>query len=349
MPDLDIEDFPRLRHYLLDHGHILEEDNPSFEKLSGGVSNRTVLVKRNGRNAMVLKQALGKLRVQVDWFSPPERIHIEAKALRWLPQLAPPGSIPGFFFEDFDNHILSMEAVPEGHSEWKSLLLQGILVPAHFEQFGALLGSIHRNSHERRGELAPVFEERSFFESLRLEPYYLYTAEQVSEAAPFLRGLVEETRRVRTAVVHGDYSPKNILIVEEKLVLLDCEVAHFGDPAFDLGFSLTHLLSKGHRDPAKRAEFLSAARGYWRSYLKTIQNPVAPSALSSGLEARAVRHTLGCLLARVAGRSTLEYLGPEQRRRQSDVACLLMKDPPSTVEDLILKFAAELEAHAAHL
>src|SRR5690606_13316241 len=95
---------------------------------------------------------------------------------------------------------------------------------------------------------------------------YLYSAERVPAAAPFLRDLAERTRRRRLTIVHGDYSPKNVLVRGGKLVLLDHEVIHWGDPAFDLGFSLTHLLSKAHPLPPHHAAFAAAARRYWKSY-----------------------------------------------------------------------------------
>jgi tRNA A-37 threonylcarbamoyl transferase component Bud32 len=282
--------------------------------------------------------------VEADWFSDPERIHIEAKALRWLPQMAPAGSIPAFLFEDFSNHVLAMQAVPEGHQSWKTLLLNGEIVPAHFAFFGELIGMIHRNSFERSGELRQVFDDRSFFESLRLEPYYLYSAGQAPEAAPFLHNLIEETRQCRETLVHGDYSPKNIHLYDGALILLDCEVVHFGDPAFDLGFSLTHFLSKANRFAGNRQKFLSGANMYWQAYQRTIHGSSMDAALRPGLESRVVRQTLGCLLARVVGRSPLEYLGPEDRIMQRKLACSMMPGPPATVEELVSKFGAGLES-----
>ena len=116
------------------------------------------------------------------------------------------------------------------------------------------------------GELAGLFDDRSHFESLRLEPYYAFTATQIPAAAGFLQALIAGTRARRLTLVHGDFSPKNILIHRDSLVLLDHEVIHWGDPAFDLGFSLTHLLSKAHHLPNHRADFANAAREYWQTY-----------------------------------------------------------------------------------
>ena len=98
--ELDIEDFDALRHYLAERGHLGPGEQVEFQKLFGGVSNRTVKVKWTYGNGWVLKQALAKLRVDADWFSSPDRIEVEAKALRWLNLMAPAGATPAFIFED---------------------------------------------------------------------------------------------------------------------------------------------------------------------------------------------------------------------------------------------------------
>jgi aminoglycoside phosphotransferase (APT) family kinase protein len=124
-------------------------------------------------------------------------------------------------------------------------------------------------------------------------------------------------------------------------VLLDHEVIHFGDPAFDLGFSLTHFLSKAHHLPALRREFASAALEYWRVYLHAVSALGAP-AWAADLEPRAVRHTLACLLARVVGRSPLEYLDPAERVRQRDAVLSIMPSAPASIADLISIFEERL-------
>lgn len=336
MMTLDIEQPDALIEYLRVHNYITPDETPQITPLSGGVSNRTVLVERASGEAWVIKQALEKLRVQVDWFSSPQRIHREAEGLRWLMTLAPAGSVPAFVFEDHDAHLLGMSAVPQPHANWKTLLLNGEIHPNHVRQFAALLAAVHRRAAEQKEAVQAAFADTSFFESLRLEPYYAYSATQVPEAADFLRGLMDETRACKLTLVHGDYSPKNILVYQGRLVLLDHEVIHFGDPAFDLGFSLTHLLSKGHHIVPNRTDFANAAQQYWQVY--TRDNPLA----STELEARAVRHTLACLLARVAGRSPLEYLNPDERDRQRTAVTALMAHPPQTITKLIPAFLERL-------
>ncbi|MCA9861069.1 MAG: phosphotransferase, partial [Thermomicrobiales bacterium] len=197
-----------------------------------------------------------------------------------------------------------------------------------------LLGTIHREGARRRGELEPVFGDRGFFESLRLEPYFGFTASEVPEARRFLLDLIDETRAHIETLVHGDYSPKNILVHDDRLILLDHEVIHFGDPTFDLGFSMTHFLSKAHHLPERREQFVIANNAYWTRY----RSMVADEPWADDLDARAVRKTLGVMLARVRGRSPLEYLDETERSRQADAIVTLMADPPGSIPELASAF-----------
>lgn len=331
--DLDIEDPAQLTAYLRQAGHVAEGESPDISTLIGGVSNRVVLVRPPDGRQWVVKQALEKLRVAVEWHSSVERIHREALGLRRLETLAPPGTITPLIAEDHDRHLLIMEAVPQPHRNWKTMLLAGEVESRHVEQFATLLGSLHRHAASQPG-LAVEFADRSFFESLRLEPYYGYSASQVPAAADFLNGLIADTRERRLTLVHGDYSPKNVLVHNDRLVLLDHEVIHWGDPAFDIGFALTHLLSKAHHLPDARTQFTSAGRQFWNCY----RAAAADGNWQHEIEFYAVRHTLGCLLARVAGRSPLEYLTEKERARQQESVVALMHEPPATVETLIDRF-----------
>ncbi len=340
--EVDIEEFDLLRDYLTGQGRIRPGESVSFKKLVGGVSNRTVRVTRADGSGWVMKQALAKLRVDADWFSNPERIRVEANAIRALNSLAPKGTIPLFIFEDPANHLMAMEAIPEESENWKYVLLSGRIIPNHFEQFGLLLGSIHRESSQAGPGIRAAFSDTSYFESLRLEPYYLYAAQQTPEAAEFLNALVKETRLHRDSLVHGDFSPKNTLIYRGKLILLDYEVVHFGDPAFDVGFALTHFLSKAHHLQAERVRLGSCAALFWDVYRRQIES----LDWAEELETRAVRHTLGCLLARVAGKSPLEYLTSHEAATQRAVVLQLIASPPTGVKRLIVELLQRIEVYA---
>ena len=278
--------------------------------------------------------------MQSDWFSDPVRINIEANGLRYLPQVAPKGSITPLVFQDTAQNLLAMEAVPEPHQNWKQLLLCGKVQKELFSQFAALLGSIHRESFRLRHELAPIFAEKRFFQTLRLEPYYEYSAEAVPQAGTFLKELVTSTLSRSDTLVHGDFSPKNVLVYNQRLILLDHEVLHFGDPSFDVGFSLTHFLGKALHLPKQRPELIEGARWYYRRYLDEVNG----LPWFAALDRRAAQHTLACLLARVCGRSPLEYLSAEERLTQRQAAIEMIMGNFTTVERVIAGFSERIGA-----
>jgi 5-methylthioribose kinase len=339
--ELDIEDFKALSAYMVAIGRLKPGDSVSLKKLAGGVSNRTVKVTWPDGHGWVLKQALAKLRVEIDWYSNPGRIEVEARALRWFNRWVPRAT-PAFIFEDLSNHLMGMDAIPDEHENWKLLLLAGQIVDAHFEQFGSLLGTVHRQSSENGAEVRAAFADTTYFETLRLEPYYLYTAENVSAASAFIKALARDTLHHKYSLVHGDFSPKNTLIYRDKLILLDYEVTHFGDPAFDVGFALTHFLSKSLHLPVHRHRLASATSLFWEVYKREIER----THWAGSLEPRVVRHTLACLLARVAGKSPLEYLSNDERAQQKNIALELIARPPANVADLIGEFVQKADAYA---
>lgn len=332
---INIEDPSALLRYLRQQAHIGANETPALRALAGGVSNRTVHVQRQNGEAWVLKQALAKLRVEVDWFSAPERIHREAAGLRWLGQIIP-GQVPQFVFADEKQHILGMSAVPQPHQNWKTALLDGRASTEQARAFGRLLASIH-SAVDRFPALQDEFADRRFFEELRLEPYYSYTASQVPQARAFLEQLIEDTRDRRLALVHGDYSPKNVLISQGKLILLDFEVIHFGDPAFDIGFSFAHFLAKAYFLPTARSDFLGMARAYWRAYYQGLNPQMRATVVEP-----APRHTLACVLARMAGRSPLEYLDQAQRSALKRIALELIEQELADMETLLERYEARL-------
>lgn len=266
------------------------------------------------------------------------RIKVEASGLRHLPRITPKGTITQLLFEDAAQNLLAMEAVPEPHQNWKQELLRGKIDQQLFSQFARLLGSIHRESFQLRHELAPLFADKQFFKSLRLEPYYEYSAKVAPEVAPFLDELVAWTLSRSDALVHGDFSPKNVLVYNRQLVLLDHEVLHFGDPAFDIGFSLTHFLSKALHLPQKRQELTEAALLYWRTYLDEVHG----TPWGAHLDFRAAQHTLASLLARVCGRSPLEYLNSKQRLIQRQIVIEMIKEDLTIVEQVVAAFSEKI-------
>jgi 5-methylthioribose kinase len=335
---IDVENVDELIAYLRDARRISPNETPTVRSLSGGVSNKTLLVTRSTGESWVIKQALSKLRVESDWFSNPARIQVEANGLRHLPRVAPEGTITPLIFADNAQSLLAMKAVPQPHQNWKVRLLDGQIEPRYFRRFAEIIASIHRESTRSGSEFSSLFAAKEYFQTLRLEPYYEHTATVVPEAASFLNEIVQSTLSRSHALVHGDASPKNVLIHNDRLILLDHEVLHFGDPAFDIGFSLTHFLSKALHLPNHRRQFEEAARLFWNTYRKLVDE----MPWFTDLIERAPKHTLASLLARVCGRSPLEYLGQQERLIQKKVVIDMIGEDHSSLDDVITGFVERI-------
>ena len=142
-------------------------------------------------------------------------------------------------------------------------------------------------------------------------PLYLH---RIAEKHPSVAGVIaaeaERLLQPGSCLIHGDFSPKNILIAAQRLVLVDCEVAFYGDPAFDLSFLLCHLLLKGLLHAPEQKGLDGLARGFLTAY----QNHRAlDKGQFSELKALVGRLLTMLLLARVDGKSPVEYLNEEKQ------------------------------------
>ncbi len=158
------------------------------------------------------------------------------------------------------------------------------------------------------------------------------------DLASALHRLVECTAAARLALVHGDVSPKNILVGPDGPVLLDAECAWYGDPAFDLAFCLNHLLLKCLWRPAAQASFLACFAALANTYLAAVAwEPPAR------LEARAAALLPGLLLARIDGKSPVEYVTADtDRARVRRVAAELIRRPVPRLAQLCAAWHEEL-------
>lgn len=339
--NVDIESPVSLAHWLAEHRLTNPGVGLQIHALRGGVSNKAMLVEVPGRAPIVVKQALERLRTKSEWFSSPRRIHVEGAALRCLGSAMSDTHVPRWLAEDAHNHILAMAAIACPHENLKDMILAGNVPTGIGWRLGETLAKLHETSARRAGDFAREFNDRSFFESLRIEPYYSYLALGRPEIADWIGALVEECRSHREAIVHGDFSPKNMLLEGGRLWLLDFEVVHWGDSTFDVGFVLAHFLSKARHLTQLRRVILGEADGLFQSVKRH-----SPCAGDPGWEGRAVRHLLACLLARVAGRSPLEYLSLSERRVQEGTVRSMIVAGVASMDRALDLWAADMEQDA---
>lgn len=350
--------------YLRSRGLVAPDEPITVRRLTGGVSNEVLLVERPARDSaeakaraenqlvgnFVLKQARAQLRTPQPWFSSVERNWREVAVQQRCAALAP-GNVPAVLFVDRENFLYLMEAVPSGHRVWRDELLAGRIDPALGAASGRLLAALHGElwrdiDSEETAELA----DRTLFHELRVAPYYEAVQRDVPETLLWMRDLIASLSSQPRALVHADFSPKNLLLWNGRLTLVDFETGHFGDPAFDLGFFLAHLVLKTFYHatttsadapldatlPAK--QMLELIRQFWMAYLP-------PAIASHGqheareLTYRGLQHLAGCLWARLDGTSRVDYLTDiAARERVRDLCREIFRQGPTSwdaVERLI--------------
>lgn len=279
----------------------------TLEPLAGGVSS-DIFRADLPRGSMAIKRALPKLKVEADWHAPTERNRYEVEWMRVAGAIAP-DAVPAILGDDPQSNLFAMAWLdPADHPAWKLQLRDGIVDGATAREVGRRLALIHGRTADR-GELAERFATDHIFFPIRLEPYLQATARVHADCAPALQRLVEITASNKRVLVHGDVSPKNILVGPRGPVFVDAECAWYGDPAFDLAFCLNHLLLKCVWRPRWWAVYLQSFTTLFETYLAGVQwEPAAE------LEAR-VAHLLPALfLARIDGKSPVEYITDDRDR-----------------------------------
>ena len=310
--------------YLISKKVIKNEDNPQVEVLTGGVSN-VVLAITTATQKLVLKQALAELAVSEKWVADQRRAIVEADAIELFNRLTPT-QVPKLVFLDPDRFILVLERVPVGSTVWKSDLLAGVINPDIGLKLGATLASWH-NYGEKNAEVKIKFMEDSLFEQLRIDPFYRFVAAKNPQIEVSIRKLINELEGDKTTVVHGDFSPKNIMVAtNDDVYILDFEVTHVGNPVFDLAFLIAHLLCKFFRtDDRLHAKLLA------NTAISFVEEYQGVRRISPTL----TKHAGLIALARVEGKSPVNYLSAgAQHKLQTFTKAILANNGNLSVTEL---------------
>ena len=285
--------------YLQSRGVISASEKATVEILTGGVSNVVLAIQTQSKD-LVLKQALAELKVATKWEADQRRAIVEAHAIETFHALSP-DQVPALVDYDPELFTLVLERVPHSATVWKSDLLDGTIYPEIGAKLGHTLATWHnfgRHSQDARDK----FSEDLLFEQLRITPFYETVAGKNAELSPKIMTLVDELKSEKPTLVHGDFSPKNIMIgADRDVYILDFEVTHTGNPVFDLAFLTAHLLCKFYReqDLGKRALLRQTAHDFLTAYDQ--ESEVAHSQTLAW-------HTALIALARVEGTSLVNYL-----------------------------------------
>ena len=315
---------------------LLENRQVEIVPLTGGVSSEIYSVSSPGTR-FVVKRALPQLRVAAEWRAPIERNGYEVEWLRAAGQVEP-SAVPEVLGHDRASGLFAMSFLaPADYPVWKNELRDGRVDRAFAALVGQRIGSIHRAT-AGRADVAARFATDHIFHPIRLEPYLEATARRHPTLAAPLMALSRRTLATKRALVHGDVSPKNILVGSSGPVFLDAECAWYGDPAFDLAFCLNHLLLKSIWNRSAAPDLLDAFDALQTAYLAQVcwEPPAA-------VDMRAAHLIAALLLARVDGKSPVEYITREDERELvRRVAMPLIARPPCSLRDVRDAWARDL-------
>lgn len=272
--------------------------------LAGGVSSEIYLIEEPNRRVIV-KQALSRLKVQDLWQVDVRRNVVEQEFIRFVSTFLPE-AMPRILYADSRRHYFVMEYL-YGYQNWKSLLLSGNVSTALACEAGRIMGTLHNHTQGDRA-VAKRFDTAENFHALRIDPYLLTTAAKHSALASQFEAEARRLAQCQRCLIHGDFSPKNVMIGQRRIILLDCEVACFGDPAFDLAFLFNHFFLKALLHRGRHQPFVQLALSAWSSYVKCFHS------LPAEIEMHTVRLLLMLMLARIDGKSPVEYIDNEAKR-----------------------------------
>lgn len=307
---------------------LVQSAEPTAVILTGGVSSMIVRVD-DGDNSFCAKKALPKLKVEADWQVP---VHRNQSEVAWMYKVVgiAPSAVPEILGSDPDQNVFAMQwLAPDRYPVWKQLLLDGEVSESFADKVGYILACIHAKTAGDQ-EVASEFANDSDFNAIRLDPYLRATALVHPSLEKSLLTLSKTAADTRLVLIHGDVSPKNILAGPDGPVFLDAECATYGDPAFDLAFCLNHLLLKAVHCPANAHAFADSFKALAESYLSNVDwEPAAK------LEARTAALLPALALARVDGKSPVEYLSEASQQLVRLKAIPLIEKPVSQIDELL--------------
>ena len=321
-------DAPSWLYDFLSRSSVVGANTPvAVQPLAGGVSSDIFRVRWPGGEACV-KRALPRLKVAADWQAPVERNRYEVEWMRVAAAVVP-NAVPALIADDAQAGCFAMAWLDPGeHPVWKTLLRDGTIDYATAAAVGDVLGRIHEATADR-ADIASRFATDAIFDAIRLEPYLIATARAHPELSARLHTLAETTRTTRRTLVHGDFSPKNILIGSQGPIVLDAECAWYGDPAFDLAFVLNHLLLKGVWRAQWKARYVDAYRALVGAY-----RPHATWEAWHAFDARTAALVPALMLARVDGKSPAEYLTDDDKPRVRTFSSARIASPAASLDDV---------------
>jgi fructosamine-3-kinase len=317
-----------LRAGLVRLGLVERDQLVEGEPVAGGVSSE-IWRADLPEGPVCVKRALGRLRVAANWTVPTNRTSFEAAWLAAAGEVMPEAACPVIGFAVADRVLVLRWLDPATHPVWKAQLLGGQVDASVAAELGRRIAAMHAGL-SGESSWRGVFDAGDLFQALRLNPYLRVTGERYPRYRAALEDLARRTAATGRTVIHGDVSPKNVLVGPAGPLLVDAECATWGDPAFDLAFCANHLLLKAVCMPPLSPALHQAFNALVATYLAGVSwEPAAD------LEGRAASLLPALALARVDGASPVEYLDEQHGRPQVRAWALpLLERPPTRMGEV---------------
>jgi len=325
----------RCRDLLVDLELIERADSIEVVSLTGGVSSEIARVTA-GSDSYCTKFALAKLKVEADWRAPVHRNAAEYNWLKFTSKICPQ-NVPNLYGRSIALNGFAMGFVSGNDVRlWKADLFSNGVNLSDIAAVASVLGEIHQASARADFDCS-AFDNMQDFYALRLEPYFASLVEKHPNLSAQISNLIALQQETQPALIHGDVSPKNIMFKGDVPIFLDAECATMGDPAFDVGFCLNHLLLKAVHMPHRAGDFIDAAGHFWNVYTSYIdwEDPAE-------CQRRLAVLLPAFLLARIDGKSPVEYLSEQARNRVRNFALPNIETPLASLAKLINDFREAL-------
>jgi 5-methylthioribose kinase len=266
--------------YLRGRGLIGPEEPADQEPAGDGNINwvRRIRSARSGRS-WIVKQARPALERFPEYEVTTERIVFEARYFEVTGPFDAERVRPAVLHFDPEQRVLVLEDL--GNAERLDAALgRGADVAAELARLATFLGAVHAGTCD--GALAARFRNG---EMQRLDGDHIFALPYRQNDFPLSPALSDRARAIwndadlvatidaayarylepHGALVHADVQSGNVLLAERGAVPLDAEIAHVGDPAFDVGVLLAHLwlpaIARGDRPSGD-----ALARKTWKAY-----------------------------------------------------------------------------------
>ena len=324
---LDILNREELITYLTDKDVISDKEDYKLEYCKGGVSCISALIEKSGKT-MLVKQGCPKLQVKEEWLADPARMGIEAKATEYYNRYVPK-SVPAVLFYDPENHVMLRDAAPGDCVMWKTDLLNGIFDFEVAKKTMEALAIVHNKCY-KDPEVAKDFANDSIFYQLRISPYIEFVLGKYPNLNEYGNVLIKRLKERKLTLVHADYSPKNILVLRNReICILDFEISHYGDPAFDIAFFTNHIVLKSAHLRQWSAAVLNMLLYMTDTYFNMMDYDDPKK-----VEEDCIKILAMMMIARIDGKSPVEYIVCEKTKQLvRDMAMRMLNSQLKTYQE----------------